>query len=737
MRSREAGAPDPGFARGQAWLAAAETPNLDFVARRARARAATATMAERAALTAAIFGHQNADGGFGAAAGYESDAFDTGLALAALHELQAPADARVRRAFIALEALRSPEGAWALVPGREVSTVATAQVLIALQAWPDVPEASALRLTSAGGAARAGRTTDGGFGESPSTAHATALALLALDRLSAPAGVADAATAWLHGTQAQDRSWDGRTYETALAIKALKGRTAPNLVIRQDGLTLSPTHAEEGDVVTVTVRVRNDGRLSSPATTVRLYDGAPVAANAMGEVAVEGLAPATSAVVTILFDTQGRAGTRVLTALADPDRAISEVREDDNAASRSLVVEGPQADLVVTPVDVVVSPYPPETAEPVDVAVSVRNQGERESPPFEVRLVRGAATIGTATAGPLAAGASTVVGIPWAAPLAAGTVQLTAVADAQFAVPESDETNNAASIAVEVTPPGGKGPDLEVPLVAVDPAALSTIPQTFDVRAVVRNLGRDPLTSTIAIFDGAPETGTLLVEQPISLDGRSSTVIAVPFEIVSPGDRTLTVVVDRAGTVEETDEDNNRASVSIDDPGNTFDVAVESATASPESVVVGQAVSVLAVVRNRGTTRITDIPVILDLAAAGEVARVLVTLEPGAAASVTLPWVTSVTGSPVAITVMADPFGLLLELDEVNNRRAVPLVVQSSALSNLRVSGADVSFTPDPPLQGGSSVVAALVRNPSPGGSGAVRRALLPGRPGRGRCRHR
>lgn len=712
-----------GYARGQAWLTAAPIDNLDFAARRAQARAVVAAADERAALTAALFAHQNPDGGFGVARGFESDGLDTALALSALRELRAPADARVRSAFGALAALHQP-GGWSLVPGRAPSTVATALALSALQAWADEPEAAVL-LPVALAALLSRQNEDGGFGESPSTAHGTALALLALDRSGAPGDVIDDAIAWLQRTQGLDRSWNGRAYETALAIRALKGRTAPNLLVRQDDLTLNPTHADEGDVVTVTARVRNDGRLASPQTLLRLYDGSPAPAHAVAEAPVPALEPAANAVVTLSFDTQGRPGTRLLTVVADPNRAISEVREDDNAASRSLVVDGPQPDLQVLASDIVVAPYPPETGEAVTITVTVRNRGDREAAPSALRVTRtvGAASIavGAATIPALPAGGAAAVGIPWTVPAVAGTSTMTAIADALFTLPESDETNNAGSVTVEVTPPGGSGPDFEVPLVTSDPGAISTIPQSFDVRAVVRNLGRDPLTSTVAFYDGTPETGTLLVEQPVTLGGRSSTVIAVPFEVVSPGDRAITAVVDRAGVVTESDETNNRASAAIDDPGNTFDAAVTTAVASQAEIVIGETVTVTATVANRGTRAFSGLPVVLghDGVTFGELDRVSVTLEPGQSTTVTLSWTSTFTGTPVPLVVVADALDALAEIDEANNRRPVPVDVRPSALANLRLSGADLTFTPDPPLQGGSATITAVVHNASPVGVGS------------------
>src|SRR5215470_13818202 len=106
-------------------------PNLDFMARRTMALAPALDASARAEAAGAILAAQNADGGFGVAAGFESDALDTALTLRALATLGPSPDSRVSRALQALGGLRSTSGGWPIVPGGDTSTVVTAHALLA------------------------------------------------------------------------------------------------------------------------------------------------------------------------------------------------------------------------------------------------------------------------------------------------------------------------------------------------------------------------------------------------------------------------------------------------------------------------------------------------------------------------------------------------------------------------------------------------------------------------------
>jgi len=383
----QAGGQDVGVLRGRTWVQAASASNVDFEARRAVAAAGPAmTTSAAAALATSLLRAQNPDGGFGLGSGYESDPMDTALALRALRALKSPADARVRRAVVALAGLRSTDGGWPAVAGDSLSTVVTAHVVLALQDWPEVLEAAPL--VGTGLAALLGRRNgDGGFGESPSTGYATALALQALMRAGAPADVVEAAIAWLQRAQRSDGSWGGSSYQTALVLTALKSGVAANLIVPADGLVIDPVAPHEGDVVHVTARVQNVGRAPAAASKVRLYEGSVSPAGAVAEAMVPALAPGESATVTLDLPTADRAGARVLYVVADADGEVPESREDDNVTSRAVTVIGLLPDLVLDPGQITVDPYPPQEGETAAVSVVVRNAGAKLAPSTTLRVV--------------------------------------------------------------------------------------------------------------------------------------------------------------------------------------------------------------------------------------------------------------------------------------------------------------------------------------------------------------
>src|SRR5262249_52772126 len=140
--------------------------------------------------------------------------------------------------------------------------------------------------------------------------------------------------------------------------------------------------------------VRNVGRTQAGPSRARLFDGAPQLGNAVADADVPPLPAAGEAEGHFEFPTANRAGTRILYVVADADGAVSEARADDNVASRSLSVEGPQPDLVVAPGGVAVSPYPPESAETVQVSVTALNLGERQAGASRLRLVDGNPRLG-------------------------------------------------------------------------------------------------------------------------------------------------------------------------------------------------------------------------------------------------------------------------------------------------------------------------------------------------------
>ena len=77
----------------------------------------------------------------------------------------------------------------------------------------------------------------------------------------------------------------------------------------------------------------------------------------------------------------------------------------------------------------------------------------------------------------------------------------------------------------------------------------------------------------------------------------------------------------------------------------------------------------------------------------------------------TLSWTPTAAEAELALVVRVDPFDLLRERREDNNALSLRLQVDASGLPNLAVTGADLSFAPDPPVEGQPAAVSAVVRN--------------------------
>ena len=533
----------------------------------------------------------------------------------------------------------------------------------------------------------------------------------------------DAATAWLELHQSLDGSWGGSTFATALVVDALLGGVAPNLIVPADDLVLDPAPVPEGDVVRVTAAIVNEGATAAPPSVARLFDGDPATTPGLADASVPALQPAERASVTFDYATSGKAGSQTLYVVADADAEVAESREFDNATSRSLRIDGPLPDLVLTPFDIVTAPAPAEAGENIEIAVTIRNLGEAAAPESLLRVLDGlplaaGSSIGAAPVPPIGVGEAITVSVFWDTTGAEGSHTIVAIADADFAIDEGEaERNNEAVLDLEVTGPLPPGPDFAFGPLTVEPSFMSFVPQAATLRVVARNLGVDSAVAEVAVFDG--DIGTpALATQRVSIDGRSSTIVDFTFELPTPGSRSLIVIADPVDLIVETDETNNQARVAVTDPQNTFDIGFlpEEVGVSAASVIVGEPIDVTATVRNHGTAPVVDLPVVLGRRQTGgltELTRTLVSLAPGASTTVALSWTTSFTGSPAELRVEADPFDLIAELDETNNGVDIDVDIAASARTNLAVGGADLSFAPDPPREGEAVTISAVVVNGS------------------------
>jgi len=217
------------------------------------------------------------------------------------------------------------------------------------------------------------------------------------------------------------------------------------------GLSVSDDHPKQGQNVTMTVGVKNNGTL--PETfSVQVTNDTIV----IGIQTVTALASGASTTLTFVWNTSAATiGAHTITATATG--VPSDANPANNAASKTVTVESPR-DVAVTGLSV--SDDHPKQGQNVTMTVGVKNNGTLPET-FSVQVTNDTIVIGIQTVTALASGASTTLTFVWntsAATIGAHTITATATG-----VPsDANPANNAASktVTVESPSPTGSSTDL-------------------------------------------------------------------------------------------------------------------------------------------------------------------------------------------------------------------------------------------------------------------------------------
>ncbi|MCB1033077.1 MAG: hypothetical protein KDD47_04500, partial [Acidobacteria bacterium] len=563
---------------------------------------------------------------------------------------------------------------------------------------------------------------DGGFGDSPSTAHDTARALDALIAFDALTQIdAGGASNYLLTRQTVAGSWEGSVYTTALAVSALRRFSFPNWAFAS-GLIPDPVQPRDGERVTLTIRVANTGNQTAPAGILRIYDGDPAAGGVpIGpDVTVPTLAGQQAVTLSTLWDTFDQAGVNTLVAILDPDDALIELSELDNRAELDIeVVPAPaEADLEIGPEDLLVTPsQPTELPSALGVAVTLRNLGLTDATAVRVVL-----KVGTGTEATIVDEATVDVPQRSSVPVnltylleVPGTTVLTVEVDPDGTVPEADETNNSASTTVSTV----ATVDLEVldADIVLDGGAFFDNDATF--RVMLRNRGTvDSPTTQVRyrVTDGTTtrELGTNTVQ----LAAGEAVEQTIVWRVNLLGDLSFTAELDPDDMVPESDETNNLgtlafAATAVTDPNLTVDF--RDLVFDPNPGLEGSPLTLSVLVRNAGGTAATDVEVAFydgDPAQGGTLFGDLVvisSIDPGASAlaSTTVPEVPDAADR--LIFAVVDPANQITEFDETDNAAFETLPVLS--LPDLALSVAALDLSPRFPRPGEPVTLTVTVTN--------------------------
>jgi hypothetical protein len=115
-------------------------------------------------------------------------------------------------------------------------------------------------------------------------------------------------------------------------------RPLPDLTLSPSDIALSSERVVGGDQVTITATIRNVGTLAAAPVAVRFTDGGQQigSVQAIASIAADG----GTGTAQVVWSTKHLKGERTLTVTADPANALAELDEGNNAASRTVVVQG-------------------------------------------------------------------------------------------------------------------------------------------------------------------------------------------------------------------------------------------------------------------------------------------------------------------------------------------------------------------------------------------------------------
>ena len=562
----------PAYNSAVQWINAAEVSNNDYLLIKFLVLALAGY--DVSAIRDYLLTVRNNDGGWGAMVEFESDIKRTSLATQALKVTNYSDQPVISSALGYLLSTQNFDGGWGFYPSAcsgcdaDPSNVyMTAMVLKALSQYRTIYNLQA-PINNGIAYLLAKQNPDGGFGGSPSTVYETALAFLALinsgQRQAQPL---QNSINYLTSTQLSNGSWNDDPYSTALALRAL-AHVKPNFSIIPTDIAFSNPNPRIGDTVTITAAIYNEGPATANNVIVQFYDGDPSGAGVLiSEATIPSINPFANFQVNINW-TIPTASARKLFAKIDPLDSIDEIDETDNIASRSLTSSS-LPDLTLGSTDIQFNPETPRIGDPMNISVTVRNQGESQAENFMVYVYagdpnQGGIRIAEATYNYLPGGGPDSFQIGWT--VVQGVDRITVKLDPLSQVPESNENNNQAYRLLNSIIPPVEGMDLVV------------VPNSFSFSPGLPQEG-NPVTITAVIHNNGTLNATNIQVEFFYRDPSNTLnkIHAIVIPSLGPGQRhsisfsysftkgvhTIYVEVDPRDLISEVSETNNELYASL------------------------------------------------------------------------------------------------------------------------------------------------------------------------------
>ncbi len=486
-----------------------------------------------------------------------------------------------------------------------------------------------------------------------------------------------------------------------------------DLKVTAASITTIPPGPAAGDMVTLECMVENTGSEAIPTAELAFYDdGLLIDTAALTDIPAYG-----STTVQVTWDTAGLAGNRTISVAVDPSNGIDEINEFNNTAEKLILLGA--CDLSVSAENISFSPEAPLAGDSVRIQSAVHNHGSRASEGFTVIFYNGGtdneSLIQTVPVAGIAAGGSDNATIFWQAPASDASYRIYVKVDPAHEITEEDESNNLAQRVISVSTQA----DLEVRQTDMGVTPLSaTLADEVTVRAIIRNRGgTDTADVEVSFYDNDPDNESTRIGDPeiiTMISGGAAQTVEKSF-FLTAGDHTIYVVADPGGTIPESDESNNRASISLSvEALQDLEVRSQDMEIGPAEPEVGDNLTITAAVRNLGQGQYSDVLVQFydgSPDSGGEQIGTdqMISLSAGETVAVSAVY-PDVSGGSHEIWVIVDPDN---ETDDENrgNNRADKQVIIYTQEPDVAVGQGQLSYSPLSPRAGETINLTARVTN--------------------------
>ena len=421
----------------------------------------------------------------------------------------------------------------------------------------------------------------------------------------------------------------------------------PDLIIQDITWPTGPVCLDK--LVTITVKVKNQGGCTAGASTVKYY----VDNKYVDSDTISSLSHGSTSTQTFTW-TASSCGNVSVKAVADANNDVHECYENNNEKQKSIEVDGP--DLIIKDIA-----WPSGTIcldKQVNIEVTTENIGKCPAEgPFTVKLYVDNQQKGTVTINYLGDGDTKKSTFAWT-PTTCGIHSIKAVADAENKVHECNENNNVKQKSMEVD-----GPDLIIQDITL-PTGPLCLDKPVTITVKVKNYGGCAAgSSTVKYYVDNQYHDSDTISSLNS--GRTSTQTFI-WTPTTCGNHNIKAVADANNDVHECDENNNdkQKSIEVDGP----DLIIQDITLPTGPVCLGKPVTIAVKVKNQGgcAAGASTVKYYVDNQYNGS--DTISSLNSGRTSTQTFTWTPTTCGTH-NIKAVADANNNVKECDENNNEK--------------------------------------------------------------------